>query len=260
MLYRLGNLRPQPTPSELHLLLSRHDLSTFIERWRERLSTEQRAPDLLDTLRDDPGPDSWAFDVADVLQELGRSRHLSLAWCERQAEPDGYLTIAVVDESTMADVREGDSVAAGFVAHRDAWRGVEVAPRVYRKVCANGAIVHVGDEQNALGNESDLRETVRACLSGTRFADRVSCLRSAAATPAGDPLALLAAARVPPPHARVLDAREPGDDTVYGVLNAVTAHARSESHLGRRLEFERAADRILQVAAAGIAVATAPIG
>lgn len=45
--------------------------------------------------------------------------------------------------------------------------------------------------------------------------------------------------------ARVWAEREEDDDSVFGVANALTAHARREPGLDRRLQLERGAARIL---------------
>jgi hypothetical protein len=122
-----------------------------------------------------------------------------------------------------------------------------VWPRIYRKVCSNGAILYVADGEQHEVTAETLPDAVLACLSGRNFDPAVERMRAAAEFAVPDPTLVLERARpVAPPGAIIAEFRRAGDATGWGLLNAATALARDERELPRRLGREQDAERILQ--------------
>lgn len=257
--FRLGRLPLEPDPNDLLARLLADgglprgaELVRLMREFESRRKGARAAPDLLAELAADPGPDGWVFELADAL--AGR-RGLRMTHCERGTD---YTAIAVVDESQTASIRPRDESCGGFAAVRDRQGDVEILPRIYRQVCTNGAVMMTHTGAGILHETGSVRDAVNACLSGATTTAAFDVLRRAARTPVSDPIALLRRARVDAPAAEIWRDREEADDSVFGVVNALTASARREPRFARRLDIERGAARVL--AAAGLAGRAGPAG
>jgi len=208
----------------------------------------QQAPDLLQVLPNGDPDRPWLQATAAVLTSLqGRGRDLHLVECQRRTGPDGCIALAVVDRTLTKPVRKDDCVNAGFAALRQEGSAPIVWPRIYRKVCTNGAILYVGDGEQHEVTAETLPDAVLACMSGRNFDPAVERMRRAAEFAVPDPALVLARARpVAPPAEIVAEFRRAGDRTGWGLLNAATALARAERVLPRRLAREQDAERILR--------------
>lgn len=142
------------------------------------------------------------------------------------------------------DVTEGDTVNAG-VAIRCAGATLEVHPYVFRQVCRNGQIAaqsvasirisrcaewRTSDASDVL---IDMVQAVNQCAMGDAFPDSVNEMRAAAVTPGTMDMLLSLLPLLPslsehPEITRaIMNQYAAGeDDSVFGILNAITATAR----------------------------------
>jgi hypothetical protein len=235
------------------------------ERWlhsnareREQLTRElttamrdalrpQQAPDLLHVLPNRDPDRPWLQATAAVLTSLRSRQDLHLVECQRRTGPEGCIALAVVDRTLTKPVRKDDCVSAGFAAMRQEGSAPMVWPRIYRKVCTNGAILYAGDGEQHEVTAETLPDAVLACLSGSNFDPAVERMRRAAEFEIPDPALVLTRARpIAPPAEIIAEFRRAGDRTGWGLLNAATALARAELVLPRRLHREQDAERILR--------------
>jgi hypothetical protein len=225
--------------------------SAFLRSVREAIQREsdeaRSAPDLLQELSFDSPDRRWVEEAASEIRALrSRGRSPALVVCEGEEGPGGYLAIGAYDGSESRPVRTGDLVNAGFLATRTD-EGISVYPRIFRKVCSNGAVVfsHTGEQVQA--TPETLSTAIETCLAPSSFSSAVARLQQAAKARVADPLALLRQARASSEEAEVVELwRSEGDPTAWGLINAVTASARRERRLPRRIQLERDAERILQ--------------
>jgi hypothetical protein len=247
--YRLGRFAPPPSHRLLLAIASARSPAQFEAAVRSLLAgpDRDRLPDLFDALPEYSPDRLWVDTVAAALTRLEqRGRRPVLLECQWHDAPGGHLAIAAMDDRVGADVQVGDRVMAGFAAVRDAEGHLVVLPRIFRKVCTNGAIVHEGNAENVLHDEERIEEAIEQCLAGRAF-DRSLCLLQHATTVrVDDPLAVLrSAGAVSPPREVFAEFAAGGDRSGYGLVNAATAAARREPDFARRLERERDAARIL---------------
>lgn len=231
------------------------EMQEAVARWVERLhglrrggaSPGRERPDLLEALPGGSSDRAWVAQAAEALEaRRRRSRHLALLRCEWERDGGPFVAISAHDPSLGGAVRLRDTVSAGFVAIRDGG-GLRVLPRIYRKICANGAVVFLREGKEALATEGNVGAAIEACFGQRDFEEVVRTFRRAARTPLPDPAALLARARAASPPAEVLARFErEGDRTAWGLINAATAAAREEPDFRLRVERERDAERILR--------------
>jgi hypothetical protein len=211
-------------------------------------------PDLLEAPEVEPFDQAWARSVYEEIRPLaGRGLQAELLSCELREEISGYLAISVAVPSRAANVRVGDVVCAGFAAVRRGNGTLSIRPRLYRKKCTNGQIVHLGDGEDTIESLASIGPAVRACFSATTFENAVDRFRVAARTKLESPALLLSRAGASTSwddRVRTAYAGE-RDPTVWGLINAVTARARSETHLERRFDLEADTERILRAIGAG---------
>ncbi len=223
-------------------------------RLRELKEIEE-APDLLRSLPDGSSDREWAAEIASAMRTLlGEGASPRLDVCEGEGGPDGYLAIGAHAETLRRAVRQRDLVSAGFVVIRSGFAEPRIYPRVYRKVCANGAVVLEHTETAFVPAPGEFSKAVFSCVGGA-FRRAVSRLRRAARTEVPDPVGLLRRSGAPVDWADVEGEFErAGDRSAWGLVNAVTARARSERDFPRRLEIERSAGLIVESAEARLAL------
>ncbi len=162
--------------------------------------------------------------------------------------------------ASSADVRAGDTVRAG-VALRVVGAEVLVHPYTFRLVCANGAIAAhalstrrververvdvVASGYDAAVALEAVREAVRACAAPAVFEEVAAEMRTAAEREADVVLHLLPLlSRLAGEHAAhylamlLPDLRAAEDRTLFGLLNVVTAVARTEPDPAVRWDLE----------------------
>ncbi|PTL76543.1 hypothetical protein [Vitiosangium sp. GDMCC 1.1324] len=228
----------------------------------------EQPPELLSTLRSlgHHGPlNGLALRVAsaakiafDVFQHTLKPR-IAVCSIEKGDRGDEHMLLGMYSPTLTADVRVGDSVAAGVLValHGEPGGGgcrLEVLPRMYRKVCQNGAIVFLEDarshelhlHRHLLSEAVEplahvLEQMIRACFDATVLEPAVDSFQRSANEPLGD--GGLAESLVSGLSPGVMQAvlnryRTEGDFTRWGLLNAVTAEARTAPS-GLLLQLER---------------------
>ena len=125
-------------------------------------------------------------------------------------------------------------------------------PRLLREVCANGSLVCAGEFEAHEGMAA-IGEAVERFLTLEHYQPAVQALRQTRETHVEDPGAYLDEfQRIPDHMALVYSYREritarfrsEGDESAYGVVNAITATARDVDDWGDRLDLEELAGRI----------------
>jgi hypothetical protein len=144
------------------------------------------------------------------------------------------------------EVRRGDAVCAGFALRCDPEGGLSIAPRVHRVECSNGVIRQLGTLPAAQIRPGDVRKAVEDALSRRVLEEELRHLQAAAMQPVHEPADWLhlAHVRTPEPQTR-REFERAGDRTAWGLINAVTAIARSASSWQERLDAEEDAGGIL---------------
>ena len=206
--------------------------------------------DLLATL--EPGdPDrQWLESVCETMRQLvAEGRHVALLECSRVRGAEGVdYAVALVDRALTDTVRPGDSVQAGVAILRAPACGLVAVPRVFRKLCSNGAVLDIGCATGREIEPYEIDAAVRGCLQPGSFEAMVGRLRWAAHEVVFDGPALLAAARPRSASGALLARwRQQGDRSLWGLVNAATSLAHAEASWAERLELERDAERLLGV-------------
>jgi hypothetical protein len=262
MRYRLGSFHPRPGSNAFTKLLYsdvyRAQLTHALEEMlRVRLSRHPGAgpeegsdDDFTDLLRVlEPGdPDyAWVHAAHDRLCRIERGGiRLRLLACEYEPGPRGLLTLAGSAPAVRLEVFPADAMQIGFAAQREGGSPVRVWPRLLREVCWNGSLVCFSELEGSVGAVG-LGNAIERCLTPSEYAPAIEDLRAARATTVEDPRAWLDEMQrvrwsrgfVPPPPETVERAYlEGGDDSLYGLINAVTATARDLPDWRDRLELE----------------------
>ncbi len=160
-------------------------------------------------------------------------------------------TLALAD-----DVRPDDTVNGG-VALKCYGSDLEVHPYVFRQVCSNGAIISRSISSMRLQRVEeflsdgasdvliDLAETIGVCAGGAPFEREVTLMRSAADTEGSMDMllnllpAISTLANQPRLLRQILNEYIRGsDDSVFGIMNAITATAREQQDPEVKWELE----------------------
>lgn len=191
---------------------------------------------------------------------------------------ENHMYIKVINKKIKAEVTVGDVVKAGFViSNSEVGLGsVKVEPLLYRLVCRNGLILkdfsqrkyHVGkqietDSAYELYSDETLRaddkaffmkvqDTVRVAVDETKFLMAVDKMRAAMGIQIEhepvEEVELLADKFLLTPDERGNVLRQlfmSGDNSRYGLLNAVTAASQMSKSYERATELERIGGEIL---------------
>jgi hypothetical protein len=170
----------------------------------------------------------------------------------------GRFALGLHVHDLRASVRPGDEFLGGVLFSGDCGLGTcQVAPRLLRVVCRNGAVLPTDQEiesesyvrSSAETASGDLEEVVATALSLRTVASATSALRGAALTPSLDPireLRRLGLDLLEPDANRLLAGYRRGRDrTLYGAYNALTEAARDTTDLAERERLERLAGRMV---------------
>lgn len=213
-----------------------------------------------------------------VLPVIHEMNGVEIASCE---VTPSHMYLKVINRKMKAEVALGDVVQAGFViSNSEVGLGsLRVEPLVYRLVCRNGLIAkdfmqkkyHVGkqvtggDEAYELYSEETLmqddraffmkvQDTVRCAVDEAKFMLTVNKMKEAMDIPLGkDPVQEveeLADRFMLTQNERGDVLRQlfiGGDNSRYGLMNAVTAAARIASDYERATELERIGGEILSL-------------
>lgn len=250
MEYRLGEFALGFDPIRLFASMSRAErrpeVRDLVRRHRERA----HAADLLEESRLPDDDRRWLAALHDQLSP--RRGFVELEGLEFDPE-SGAIALTMTDRSLSRDVRAGDDVVAGFAAARSPEGELRMWPRLYRLMCANGAILFIGTGRGEAVEAWNVASRVEGLLGDRPFEAATGLLVQAARSPLDDPLRMLARARARTPADVVARAWPRTDDhTVYGLVNVVTAHARGEPDAARRFDLEKDAGRILQAVASPV--------
>lgn len=212
--------------------------------------------------------------VLPVIQEMKNAEIMS---CD---VTDRHLYLKVVNKKLKAEVALGDVVQSGFViSNSEVGLGsLKVEPLIYRLVCKNGLIVkdytqkryHVGkqvanDEDSAYELYSDatleqddkaffmkVQDTVRCAIDEAKFQLTVDKLRQTMHTPIGNnpvqAVEELADRFLLNQNERGDVLRQlfmGGDNSRYGLINAVTAASKLADSYERATELERIGGELL---------------
>lgn len=269
MRYRLGSFSAHPGSSDFESLLAHpafgEPLTQALEEMlRVRLARATPGPcrDLLDSL--DPWhPDrAWVEAVHDGLRRVHPGEpELRLLACDYEPGPHGFLTIAAAAPGEQVEVSHGDWMLPGFAAMREGSGPVCAWPRLLREVCSNGSLVCTDEFEKHEGADG-IGEAVVRFLSALSYEPVLQALREAQVIRVADPHELMDeyqrmlerfddAAKTKVRHAlrahyeQVLARFEDdGDDSLYGLFNAITATARDLDDWRERLALEESAGQL----------------
>jgi hypothetical protein len=272
MRYQLGSFSPLPGSGDYAGYFEDQNIAgpmtrALEEMLRVRLSLppgagSERQPDLLEKLgtahRDKP----W---VEAVYQRMNRLRgdqlDLRLLACEYEADPDGFLTIAVSAPATRIEVFPDDWMQVGFAAMREGYGSVRAWPRLLREVCQNGSLVCVSELASHEGG-AGIGDAIETFLSPGHYESAIRELQETKLTTVHDPSEFLdeiqrAMEVFGLPLSDLLERAaerfqdgEDGDDvddSLYGLVNAVTATARDLSDWRERLALEEMAGWLVRL-------------
>ena len=252
MMYSLGSLRIDAqaawTALAPRLRYSPRSIDSFMQQVHGFMQQLREGETDLLAVLDAEDPDRpWVEALAATARDLrAEGRPLSLACCFRTTGVDGQCSVMLHDRSLARSVKTGDTVTAGVAVLRSPAAGLVVMPRVFRKVCSNGAVVDVGAGVLREVETSEVGPCVRACLQPAGIDVAVERFRRAAGIAVDDLEALLTRAQTVTPRAELAARwRRDGDASVFGLVNAATALAHSEQVPDRRLDRERDAERLL---------------
>lgn len=268
MRYRLGSFEPRPGSSDYAYLLENEDFRAPMTRALEEMLRVRLSPPATGDARPDsrPGrlnllhalgrdhPDYPWVRAVHLRMRLLRRRgvRLRLLACEYEPGPDGFLTLAASAPDHRFEVFPGDWMEIGFAAMRDAKGSVRAWPRLLREVCANGSIVCAAEFEGHEG-AAGIGEAVERFLFPADYEAPVQGLRVARETTVEDPRAYLDELQRVDGFMDLLRrrtgrieqrVRSDGDPSLYGLMNAITAEARTLLDWRDRLDLEELAGRI----------------
>jgi len=263
MRHRLGSFSPRPGSSDFEPLLTNEMFAAPLTRaleemLRVRLSqaTAGLPPDLLETLGPQHRDRAWVSSIHDRLARLQRDGvRLRLLACEHENGPDGFITLAAAMPAGRLEVLPGDWMQIGFAAMREGDGPVRAWPRLLREVCANGSLVCVEEWDRHEGSDG-IADAIERFLTPETYEPAVRALREARATAVPDPRAYLDEFQrienlddLLQAHGdRILPLFEGDeDDSLYGLMNAITATARDEDDWAERLALEEMAGRLARL-------------
>lgn len=283
MQFRLGSFRVEPLGSLLQELLQvladhhlrggtahRHPpgtneldprlhLALSVDEARRRETESSEAPCLLERLPPGSPERGWLGETHEAMQETasGRAR-IQLDACDAEPGPRRPIVVSFCARGVSTDVRQGDTVCAGVALRADPDGGLQLSPRVYRVRCANGLVSESGTLAVREATPGAIRAAVRELLGRRVLEEQVEPLRAAAALPVDEATVqreiALFARLVQATALHSLELREAqmraeyeraGDRTAWGLVNALTAVARSQRDWSRRLREEREAGGVL---------------
>jgi hypothetical protein len=195
----------------------------------------------------------WLEATVATVEALRRDgAELGLAHCERTTGDDGACFVSLFDRNQAKNVKQGDLVHAGVALLRSPATGLVVMPRVFRKVCSNGAVLELGSRTGAAIDADEVPAAIQACLGADVFSAAVQRFRSAANVVVEDVEAFLGMGLATPRAELRRHFAASGDRTLFGLVNAATSLAHDVADPVQRLARERDAERLL--CAVGVAL------
>lgn len=265
MRHRLGSYRPRPGSSDFeHLLGDEHmggPMTRALEEMLQvRLSmpvpTPLAQPDLLAALEPTHPDRAWVDEIHDRLSRMERrGREFRLLACEYVPGPGGFLTLAASTPRPAFEVAPGDGFQIGFAAMRSGDARVRLWPRLLREVCTNGSLVAVGEFQHHDGAEG-IGEAAERCFVAAQYEPVLRALEEARKTTVRSARETMdefqRIAHRPELFRRYLarfqeQFEEAKDDSLYGLMNAVTATAREVDDWDERLDLEEFAGALARL-------------
>jgi hypothetical protein len=170
---------------------------------------------------------------------------------------DGVRLIARAICTRPVEVRPGDAVRGGVALHTfDEF--VDVHPFIFRQVCTNGAVMAEALQSQRIRRvevaalsemitavREDVRAAIRACAAPTAFADAAAAMRRSTGHPASvlinrlPRLGAMPRSDVAAFVDRVMGRFErQGDESAFGLINAVTSLARDTKDPVRKWRLE----------------------
>ncbi len=256
MHYSLGSFPLNPSFSNIVSMagrLSRLGLQRHLEALSDQLRSVQREPptDLLTALAADDPDRGWLAETALSARQLrADGARLDLIACDHTPGPDGECCVVFVDRARQAAVRVDDDVQAGVAILRSPATGLCVMPRVFRKVCSNGAVLDLGNREATVVEWHEVDDAIRACLAPERFADAVARFRWATTVEIDDIAAFARVAGTVTAGAHLVRRAGETERSLFAVLNAATERAHLDLRWSARLDRERDAERLLAAAIA----------
>jgi hypothetical protein len=214
-----------------------------------------------------------AASIKEVFDRLRPRMDLVITHCafDEQAPDAAHLVVGCYFPGLAADVVKGDTVAAGVMlalygerGHGSGGARLEVLARVFRKVCENGAMIHVGDEPavevdaRLLGADRpgwgtppgprprltvEIERRLVAARDPALFTAALTAFRAAAADPLdhrGGPHGALLRRALPYDAWQSIMARYAAEPwTRWGLANAVTAEAHAARTFTEAKRIER---------------------
>lgn len=256
MHYSLGSFPLNPSFSIIQAAasrLGRRGLVQQVSALMDQLRSIQSQPptDLLTALPADDPDRGWLAETALTARQLAADgARLDLVACDHTPGPDGECCVVFVDRARQAAVRVDDDVQAGVAILRSPATGLCVMPRVFRKVCSNGAVLELGNREANVVEWHEVDDAIRACLAPERFADAVARFRWATTVEIGDIAAFARVAGTVTGGGHLAARAAATERSLFSVLNAATERAHLDLRWSQRLDRERDAARLLAAATA----------
>ena len=242
-----------PTGSSRHAFGSREFRAWVASRQVGK--TLAPAPDL-GALLDERGLSGPAREDLQRFEDLLAPRRSSFAVGRCVVDDQGSFAVAVYrTDRPGPKVRVGDTFFSGVQLSGSVGPGVVlVEPHVLRRVCTNGAAVHVPGDRGVYARwssddvEGNLEAVVEMGLSGQLVRDLESDLRRATGMPLPRLVDLMASGFLQIDKTlavSIAEALRTEERTVYGLYNAMTRVARDSSDIRTAIALERSAGRLL---------------
>lgn len=244
MHHRLGRFVPAPEQQLAAIVRQLHRLTANNLRASVRSLSNRDLRSCSDLLEVLPGghPDRvWLDDVYDRAQYLAAGgAELRLWACEHRAGESGETAVVFVDWTQVRAVGPRDQVAAGVAVLRAAGGPVQVMPRLFRKICSNGAVVDAGNGAGTVCAAASAGDLFAAALAPEVFATATSRLAAMRSVRLSRELAQgVNGLTLDDP--RLQPTAEDGGATAFGYMNAATAAAHFAGSWSERLAAERRA-------------------
>lgn len=245
---RLGSLTPLPDLAQVAVLLHQAAAAgrgSRMQRFGEIKRGQSDVPDLLEVLPASHPMRALAGEVQAGLADLRGVDPVQLTHCEWHE--DRFVAVAGTWSQRGRAVKRGDLLCAGFALFGEDGEVPRLLPRIYRVVCANGALVPLGNHADLLAQGMTVRQALEMCCRRAPLADFTRVAAQLTRLPIDDPTGVLWQHPIDPavrPRQVLDEFRRGGDRTAWGLVNAITAMARELADLRLRLRVEEQAGEL----------------